>query len=111
MAGKRIVASGRVENDEVSALPELGRLFFQSFDRVADEYPERGAGKFDAAPLLGFDPVFEVAIEGALTRIEIERSDFRALVGEGHGDVHRGRRFSGATLFIEIGRASCRERM
>lgn len=100
MPGEKIVSAWCVEYHEIGALTELRCLLFQCLEAIADEDPKRGAGKFNTAALLRFHAVLEVAVEGALAGIEIEGGHFRALVSKSDGDVHRGRRLSGAALFI-----------
>jgi hypothetical protein len=44
--------------------------------------------------------ILEIAMQCALARIEIERGDLRALIGQRDGDVDGSGRFAGAALFI-----------
>ena len=100
VAGEGIVAARRVEQHEVHALAHLGGEIVERFHAVPLEHGEVHVGQGDAAAAFGFGAVFKVAVQGALARVKIDRSDPRALIGERDGDVHGSGRLASAALFV-----------
>ena len=105
VAGERVVAAGRVEDDEVGRAGEiarrnLGDLRFERVDRFSVEHRKVHARQLDIAPRAGLGAVFEIARERALAVVEVDRRHPRPAIGQRDRDVHRGRRLAGAALLV-----------
>ena len=96
-----IVAAGRVEDHEVHALGRARRVSASSSSTVSpSNTSKRAPGSSIAAAALGLGAVLEIAVQRALARIEVDRRDLRALIGQRDRDVHRGGRLAGAALLV-----------
>ena len=100
MAGQRIVAPGRVDDDEIGTVrllldQRLESLLVHIGDRMAGS-----ARQLDAALLRRFRAIFEIAVHCPLPVVEIEGDDFGPAIGQRHGDVDCGGRFAGAAFLV-----------
>ncbi len=100
MASEGIVAPRRIENEEIRAFADPRGLFLQRLDGVAVAGIEHWAGQLHPAPVLRRSAVLAIAEEGGLPRVEIERGDLGALIGQSHRHMHRRGRFARAALLV-----------
>ena len=99
-AGDRVVAAGRVDDDDVRLVDEaVDRGVEAGFGRVLEHF-EGGAGQLLFEPAHGRVAVLEIAGHRALAAVEVERGDAVARGGERDRGVDRGGRLAGAALFI-----------
>ena len=100
MASEGIVAPRRVYDEEVLSLGDFLAQIVKVVGIRSVEYGKPCAGQSYGTLALRLGAVFEIAVERTLTLIEIDRGNFRTLIGERDGDMNRGRRLAGPALFI-----------
>ncbi|GAM03983.1 hypothetical protein MBENS4_0981 [Novosphingobium sp. MBES04] len=100
MAREGVVAARRVEDQEIIAFRNLLGEVVKLVEVLPVIDRETRARQRDTALLLGLDPVFEVAVQGALARIEIDRGDLGPLVGKRDGHMNGGGGLARPTLFV-----------
>ena len=87
-----------------AAASRRAQLGDRRFELLDGEPPsntcEFGVGQVDLAPALRSRRDFRDSGAGALARIEIDRGDPRAAIGQRDRDMHRGGRFAGPALFV-----------
>ena len=100
MPSERIVASRRVDEDEIGLLRFAGNQRFHAFGVETFDDMTLHRREIDPSPLHRFRAILEIAAHGALTMIEIEGGNTCSAIGQRHRDMHGSRGFAGTTLFI-----------
>ena len=95
------VATRSVDDDEVLAAP-FEKLVGQDIDVALAVLDHRdvGRGQGDVALLRQCRAVLEVARDGPLAGVDIDRADVETRVGECHGDVDGGRGLARSAFLV-----------
>ena len=107
VAGKFIVAPGRVDNQEIHARAQRITQRVQFRHSSAAKHLEAGAGQAHLPLGGGFRAVFQIAVQRALARIQIDRRHLRPQMRQRDGHMHGGGGFARAALFIGKNDAVC----
>ena len=99
-AGDRVVAAGRVDDDDVGVFATAPDRRVQRPLAMVLEHFVAGLRQIAFEPAHRRVAVLEIAGHGALAAVEVERADAVAGRGERDRGVDRGRRLAGAALFI-----------
>ena len=99
-AGDRVVATGRVDDDDVGLSGEAADGGVEAGVVVIVEHFERRLRQVGLQPADGGGAVFEIARQGPLAAVEVERGDAVAGGRQGNGGMDGGGRFARPALFI-----------
>ena len=100
VAGERIVAARRIDNQKIMAVRELRQPRVERVGIDVADHVERRGRQVDRTPRRGRDPIVEIAMEGTLAVIEVDARDARAHRHQRHRDMHRAGRFARTAFFI-----------
>lgn len=98
--GQRIIAAGRVIDDEIVRFRKPLAQGIKFFDALAVVYFERGGWQLDRPAAHGFSTIFEIAVHRALAGIKIDRRHARTLIGQCHSDVDGSGGLAGSAFFV-----------
>src|SRR3546814_2144816 len=99
VAREDIVAPRRVGDEIVGALGQARDRGVEFVDGRALEHLEARHRQRDVAALRRAGAILQIAMEGALARVEVEPGDAPDLAGERHREMYRAGRFARAALF------------
>src|SRR5690606_13001549 len=100
VAREYIVAPRRIGHEIVGPVDQARHLRVEFLDRRTLEHLEARGRQRDAAALCGILAVFQIAVESALARVEVDSRDTPAETRQRNREMDCAGRFTRSTLFV-----------